>query len=104
MPDDNDETIEALREHYAFLAGVNTMIERTDRLALFAGAMTILVAIVISMQGGAWSTVGPLLGALGGGFIGHVGMYRRLRRRSFAQLKDQYQEIELQHMAEGGEN
>jgi O-antigen/teichoic acid export membrane protein len=100
--DDSDDFIIYVRTQYKMLSGLEHMIERTDRLSMISALLVAIVAIVFATLDG-YAIVGVALGAAAGGFFGHVWAYRRMRKRSFKQLTDSYQEIELQAIVREGE-
>jgi hypothetical protein len=101
--DPNLSYIEYLRLSYRSVAELNKAVERTDRLSF------IVVALITGLLFG-WAiltsfeaTIAVVVAFMCGVHFATVLIHRRLRQHAFAQLKDSYQEIELQNIVEEGE-
>lgn len=97
-----DERIEGARALYKLMLMAHEVAERSDRLALIAGVTAVIAATISSaFTDETWMwVVSILVACLAGGIIGHTLATRSSRRRQFAELKDAYTDLELQHMTE----
>lgn len=95
--------IECLRLHYNAVAELNRVVERTDRLSLVIVGSIAVGAFVCGVLTSFLATLAVVVAFMSGVHVAVVMVHRRIRRHAFAQLKDGYQEIELQNMVEEGE-
>lgn len=92
--------IEHVRLRYNAVANLNRVVERTDRMSLAVFGIVAVGLFVWGVLTSFAATIAVVVAFMSGVHIATVLAYRRLRRHTFEQLKDGYQEIELQNIVE----